>query len=116
MRNFKAKLIARSLFVLVALVFLSANMAPDSHLGHSTLAKLITLNRQVRRNLSHAVRENLRTSVLSSREEIGLTPLQEIGVIPRPPKFVLTSYATPRPPVQFERQTLVLDLSPVLNL
>ena len=116
MRNFKAKLIARSVFVLVALVFLSANMAPDRHSGHSALAKLISLDHQVRRNLSHAVRENLRTSVLSCRDEIGLTPLDGIAAIPRPPKFVLTSYAAPRPPVQFEHQALVLDLSPVLNL
>lgn len=114
--NAKAKLIARRLWVLLALVFLSANMVPNRRLVHSGLAKLITLAHQVRRDLSHAERENLRTSVLSGKEEIGFTPLEGIAVIPRLHEFVVISYATPPAPLQVAPRTFVVDLSPVLNL
>jgi len=116
MRKFKAELIARSIFVLLALVLLSANMAPDRHLAHSAGAKLITFDHQVRRDLSRAERENLRTSVLSCRGEVGLSPLQGVAGIPRPPEFVLNSCVTVRPLVYFEPKTLVLEISPILNL
>lgn len=115
MGKFKAKL-ARSIFVLLALVFLSANMAPDRHLAHGAVAKLITLDHQVRRDLSRAEREILRTSVLTGKGDVGLNPLQEIAGIPQLAEFVLNSCATVRPLIYFEPKTLVLDLSPVLNL
>ena len=116
MWKFKAKLIARSIFIVLALVFLSANMAPDKHLAHSAVAKLITLDHQVRCDLSRAERENLRTSVVSCRGDVGLGPLQVVVAIPRPPEFVLNSYATPRPAIQLGPKTPVLELSPILNL
>ena len=116
MGKFKAELIARSVFVLFALVFLSANMATDKHLAHSAGAKLITFDHQVRRDLSRAERENLRTSVLSCKGEVGLTPLLGVVGIARPPEFVLNSYATPRPLIQLGPKTIALELSPILNL
>ena len=115
-KKFKAELIARSIFVLLALVCLLANMATDRHMAHSAAAKLITFDHQVRRDLSRAEREILRTSVLTGKGDVGLNPQQEIAVIPRLAEFVLSSCATVRPVIYFEPKTLVLDLSPVLNL
>lgn len=117
MGKFKVEPYKRGAFVFLVLVLLSANMATNRHLAHTVPAKFISVDHQVRRDLSHAERENLRTSVMSGREEIVLNnPLQEAAGIPRSPEFVLSSYAMPRPLIHFESKTLVLDFSPVLNL
>ena len=115
MSQFKSNQRVCCLFAFLAFVFLSANMATDGHMTHSAGAKLISLDHQVRCDLSLAERKNLRTGVLSFRGEAGLDPLQAVAGIPQPPEFVVNSCATPRPLMQFGPKTLILKLS-VLNI
>jgi len=112
----KAEPLKHGVLFLLVLAFLCANMATNRHVVHTGLAKLITVDHQVRRELSRAERENLKTSVLSGREEIILKPLQEATGISWSPEIVLNSYPVLYFPTQLQPQSIFLDSSPVLNL
>jgi hypothetical protein len=115
-RKFKAEPLKRGVFFILALLFLSANMATNKHVVHTDLAKLITVDHQVRRDLSRAERENLKTSVVSGRGEIALDPLQEVAGISPSQEIVVDSYPIPHSLTQLQPQSISLDFSPVLNL
>ena len=112
----RAERFKRSLLFLLVLVFLSANMVTNRHVVHPGLSKIITLDRQVRRELSRAERENLKTSVLSAREEIVFEPLLETSRISWFQDIVLNSYSVLDSPTQLQPKTIFLDSSPILNL
>ncbi len=104
------------IFLLLAVMFLSANMATDKHVVHTDSAKFISVDHQVRRDLSRAERENLKTSVASGRGEFVPNPPQEVATITRFQKIVVNFYPVRHSPTQLQPKSISLDTSPVLNL
>jgi hypothetical protein len=83
---------------------------------HTGLAKLITFDHEVRRDLSRAERQDLKTSVASGRGEIVPYPLQQAGGMIRFQEIVLNSCRVSHLLTQTKSKRVFLDFSPVLNL
>jgi hypothetical protein len=111
----RLELLKHTTFVL-ALLFLSVNLASHKHLVHAGPAKLITVAHEVRRDLAHAERESLKTSVLSGRGEASAYPLPETAVKIESHEILLNSYPLSHLPINLQSKNISLDLSPVLNL
>ncbi len=104
------------MFFLLALMFLSANVATDKHVAHGDIAKFITVDHQVRRDLSRAERENLKTSVVSGKGEFIPNPPQEAMGIARAQEIAVILYPVSHFVTQLQPKSIALDSSPVLNL
>jgi hypothetical protein len=112
----KFKLLKHGALLALALLFLAANTATHKHVVPTGLAKLITLDHEVRRDLARAEREGLKTSVASGRGELIPYPLQQAAGITGSRDIVLNSYRVPQPLTQLESENISLDFSPILNL
>ncbi len=115
-RRVRTETFKRVMFFLLALMFLSANMATDRHVVHTDLAKFISVNHQVRRDLSRAERENLKTSVASGRGEVVAHPPQQAAAITGFHEIVVNFHPVRHSPTQLQPKSISLDCSPVLNL
>ena len=106
----------RGALFLIALVFLSANMATNEHAVHTGLAKLITVDHQVRRERSRAERETLKTSVLPGKEENSVHPLQAAAGTSWAQNISVNCFLTLHSPSPLQHENFSLNSSPVLNL
>ena len=113
---FRAEALKSALLFLLVLLFLFANMGINRHVVHTGVEKLITVDHQVRRELTRAERENLKTSVLSGRGDLITNPPQEAAGISRHQDIVVDSYPISDSPTQVQPKSIILDSSPVLNL
>lgn len=112
----KFRLLSRGALLALALLFLSANITTEKHLVHTGLAKLITFDHQVRRDLWRAERESIKTSALSGRGELIPNLLQEPAGINWSQEIVVNSCPMSQSPTQLQPKRIFLDSSAVLNL
>ena len=112
----KLKLLKHGAPLVLALLFLAANVAAGKHLVHTGPAKLITFAHEIRRDLSRAEREGLKTSVTAGKAELVSYPLQEAAGTTRSRQIVPNAYRLSHPLIQLESKSIPLDFSPVLNL
>jgi hypothetical protein len=113
----KKPLLARVILLALSLALLFVSLASSRHIAPKAVKQLITLDHQVRRDLKKVERENLRSGVVIEEARAIIEPPQD-GLIISPFPELFASYYTlsSQTKISIEPNSLILDLSPVLNL
>ena len=112
----KLKRFAHGTALILAVMFLVANVATSKRLVPTGSAKLITFDHEVRRDLTRAERQSLKTGAASATAEPLRNPLQEPATVSVPLQIASNSSRILNLPTELASKSITLDCSPVLNL
>jgi hypothetical protein len=118
MAIFKREPLARSLLFACGFALLSSlAFGAYGHLVPTAVFRYITFDHELRRVLGRAERDNFRSAMTTESEGTVVDPPQELGEVPPLSQMTVTRYRiSVAQRSLIASNTLILDLSPVLNL